>query len=79
MKIKISVQAALFNETEKLAKRLGISRSALYQRALRSYIEQYEADRITRSLDALYGDATVGSALEPEFAHLQRTSLPVDW
>ena len=79
MKITISIHVSLAKAAGKLAKRLGITRSTLYQRALRLYIEQCEADNITRSLNSLYSDASVDSVLEPEFAHLQRTSLPVDW
>ena len=80
MKITISIPDALFNKAKKLAERLGVSRSVLYQRAVRSYIEKYFADEITESLNALYGDPQVESMLNPEIKHFQNMTLAAtDW
>jgi hypothetical protein len=80
MKTTISIPDSLFIKAEKLAERLGVSRSVLYQRAMRSYIEKYTADEITESLNALYGDPQVESMLDPEIMHFQNMTLAAtDW
>ena len=80
MKIAISIPDSLFTEVEKLAERLGVSRSVLYQRAVHSYIEKYAADEITESLNALYGNAMKESTLDPDIKHFQNMTLSAtDW
>ncbi len=80
MKTTISIPDSLFIKAEKLAERLGVSRSVLYQRAMRSYIEKYTADEITESLNAVYGNAQGESLLDPEIKHFQNMTLAAtDW
>lgn len=80
MKISISIVDALFNATEKLAKRFGISRCDLYQRVIRSYTEQRQADCITEALDALYDGTGAESGLDSSIENLQGVSLAAaDW
>lgn len=80
MKISISISDALLYAAEKLAKRHGISRSELYQRAMHSYIEKHRADSVTESLDTLYAGADSEIILDSDIEHLQNVSLAsTDW
>ncbi len=78
MKTAISIPDPLFEAAERLAKRLRISRSQLYQRAVADYLRQHEQQGITEKLDALY--ETESSRLDPILDALQGASLvKEDW
>ncbi len=80
MKTAISIPDSLFNAAESLAKRLGISRSELYQRAVYSYIEKHRAEGVTESLNTLYESDGISSGLDPVIEHLQGASIAKeDW
>jgi metal-responsive CopG/Arc/MetJ family transcriptional regulator len=51
MKIAVSVPNEVFERAERLAKRLEVSRSELYSRALREYLARHSPDEVTRALD----------------------------
>jgi len=51
MKIAVSVPNEVFDRAERLAKRLEVSRSELYSRALREYLARHSPDEVTRALD----------------------------
>ena len=55
MKTTISLPDALFEAAERLAGRLGVSRSKLYTNALEQYITLHTVRRVTERLDAVYG------------------------
>ena len=55
MKTAISVPDDVFGEAENLAARLQISRSDLYARALKEFLERH-ADQVTTTLDTLCSD-----------------------
>ena len=57
-----------------LAKRLGVSRSELYARALAEFIAKHKADQITQRLNAVY--AAEGGRLDPALAAAQSRALP---
>lgn len=57
MKTAISIPENLFEAAEKVARRLGISRSELYQRAVARYLEQQSSDVVREALDTVYGKA----------------------
>ncbi len=59
MKVAISIPDDVFEDAERLARRLGISRSLLYSRALRDFVARYEPDHVTAALDVVV-------AVEPE-------------
>mgnify|MGYP001818187608 CR=1 FL=1 len=46
---------------ERLAKRLKVSRSELYSRALREYLARHSPDEVTRALDVLCEELDTGS------------------
>jgi metal-responsive CopG/Arc/MetJ family transcriptional regulator len=54
MKTAISVPDPVFEAGERLADRLGVSRSRLYSAALREYLKQHDDDEITRRLNEVY-------------------------
>lgn len=53
MKTAISIPDDLFAEADRLARELGTSRSQLYSRAIREFIERHSPDRVTASLNAV--------------------------
>lgn len=80
MKTAISIPDSLFDAADRLAKRLGVSRSELYQRAVLSYVEKHKAEGVTESLDTLYESGSVSSSLDPVIEHLQGASIAKeDW
>jgi hypothetical protein len=55
VKTAISIPDNLFEAADKLARRLGISRSELYQRAVARFLEQQGSDVVREALDTVYG------------------------
>lgn len=74
MKTAISVPDRIFEAAERVAKRLHISRSELYARAVARFVEEHRGDMVTDTLDRIYAD--VDSTLDPALARLQAVSLP---
>ncbi len=73
MKTAISVPDPLFEEAERLSKRLRIPRSQLYAKALKEYVERQRSKRIREALDEVY--STESSELDPVIARLQGEAL----
>jgi len=61
MKTAISIPDPVFNEAEGLARKLGISRSRLYARALSAFVASHSPERITEAMDAAVAAAGEGS------------------
>lgn len=79
MKTAISIPDDLFAAADRLARRLGMSRSQLYRTALAAYLEHHDEDEITARLDQVHGRAEPVT-LDPVLERLQRASLPLeDW
>lgn len=51
MKTAISVPDDVFEDAERLAKRMKKSRSELYSRALREFVMRHAEDRVTEAID----------------------------
>ena len=62
MKTAISIPDDLFEQSEELAGRLGLSRSGLYQRALEELLARVDERSVTARIDQVLKDA----AGEPE-------------
>jgi predicted transcriptional regulator len=73
MKTAVSVPDDLFQAGERLARRLGLSRSGLYARALQEFLARHD-DEITRRLDEVYSHEP--SAADPAVPLLAARSLP---
>lgn len=78
VKTAISIPDALFEAAEGLARRLGITRSELYQKAVAALVEKHEARAVTDALDELYGRKPDIATLDPGVEALQTLSLPKD-
>ncbi len=78
MKTAISIPDKLFKAAEHLAKRLGVSRSELYQLAVSRLLAEHKDDTTTESLNRLYGEDPSISELDPVLSQLQLTSLEED-
>ncbi len=61
MKTAVSVPNEVFERAERLAKRLKVSRSELYSRALREYLARHSPDEVTAALDVLCEDLDTGA------------------
>ncbi len=59
MKTAISIPDDVFEDAERLARRLGHSRSQLYSRAVREFVARHDPDRVTAALDAIVTDEPV--------------------
>jgi predicted transcriptional regulator len=73
MKTAVSVPDDLFEQAEHLAKRLDISRSQLYQRALLEFVARHSPESITTTLDRVCGE--IEPSAEPFVARATRRSL----
>jgi predicted transcriptional regulator len=80
MKTAISIPDALFEAGEQIARRLGVSRSELYQRALRAYLREHRGDGVTEALNELYSDRGETARVDPVLEAIQRASIASeDW
>ena len=75
MKTAISIPDDLFRAAERAAKRLGISRSEFYQRAVASFLERQSDALITDALNTVHvSEAPTG--VDSVLDRMQRASLP---
>jgi predicted transcriptional regulator len=75
MKTAISIPDPLFNAVERLAKRLGISRSELFQRAVKEFLGNHKDKGVTEALNEVYGSDRVKAGLDPLLEHMQVASI----
>ena len=78
MKTAISIPDDLFRSADETAKNLGLSRSALIQRALEDFIDGQNQKAIIDGLNKVY--SKVDSSVPREIQNYQRNSLQSeDW
>lgn len=78
MKTAISIPDELFASAEAFAKQRGLSRSELFQKAVKSYLEGHQPDSVREELDRVYG--SVPSKLDASAELAQAEVLtPEDW
>jgi antitoxin MazE6 len=78
MKTAISIPDDLFSSADRLAKRLHMSRSELYSRAVAEYVAEHRSACVRERLDEVYGAAP--TSMEPSLLDAQAASLPdEDW
>ena len=75
MKTAISIPDPLFAAADQLARRMGLSRSELFQRAVKDFLEEHKEAAITEALDEVYGDEE-GGQLDGVLEQLEIASLP---
>lgn len=73
MKTAISIPDDVFKEAESTARRLGMSRSELFSKAVAAFIEAHRSRRITEALDRVYGAKQ--NRVDPALARLQRRTI----
>ncbi len=73
MKTAISVPTPVFEQAEELARRLRMSRSELYTRAVEALLAADRDREITARLDEVY--AKESSDLDPVLTHLQASAF----
>ena len=78
MKTAISLPDPLFEAAERLAKRMGISRSELFQRAVQAFLQEHKDEGVTEALDQVYGRPSGEGRLDPLLEQLQLASLSKD-
>jgi metal-responsive CopG/Arc/MetJ family transcriptional regulator len=76
MKTAISIPDSIFEAAERFARRLGISRSELYSKAVTAYIQEHRNDSVTEALNELYSEEK--SSLDPVVRSMQLASLSED-
>ena len=78
MKTAISIPDPLFAAAERASRRLGISRSQLYSKAVQAYLEAKRSQGIKEVLDAVY--SAEDSRIDPVLAAMQAASIkPEEW
>jgi len=79
MKTAISLPEPLFQAAERLAKRMGLSRSLLFQRALQTYLREHQDSGVTETLNSVYDLETEAAGLDSLLEECQLTSLTLDY
>jgi len=74
VKTAISIPDDLFELADRLAERLGISRSQLYQQAIARFVASHDEAVTTERLDSVYAKRGT-SALDPVLENLQGASI----
>lgn len=77
MKVAISLPDPLFEAAEEIRKRLGVSRSRFYSKAVEAHVRIHRAGEIREALDSVYGEGQ--STLDPFLEHLQAEALREEW
>ena len=78
MKTAVSIPDPVYQDAERLAKRLNTSRSELYARALAQFIGDHAPDRVTEALNAVV-DATDTASDEFVQAAARRMIDRAEW
>ncbi len=73
MKTAISIPDEIYHSADQFAKRLGISRSELYSKAVSNYINANKNEAVTKALDQIY--AKENSEIDPVINLMQLRSL----
>ena len=76
MKTAISIPDVIFETAEKMAHRLGVSRSQLYTTAISDFIREHQNDGVTKKLNDIY--TSEPSNLDPIYHAIQYASLEKD-
>ncbi len=78
MKITISIPDQLFESVERRAKRLGMSRSEIYSKAVAYYLDKKLPLALWERLDEVYGTGAESSQLDAETATIQSQSIATE-
>ncbi len=70
MKTAISIPDPIFKTAERLARRLGITRSYLYTKAVTEYVQKHKNDKVCEKLNEIY---------ERESSSLDSVTQAIQW
>ncbi len=76
MKTAISIPDDIFVSADHLAKRLNMSRSELYARAIQQYIAECRLVGVKEKLDQVYASENV--SVDPAVLNAQAISIPME-
>lgn len=79
MKTAISIPEPIFKLAERTAKRLGMSRSELFTRAVEQYVSAERDARITASYDEAFSDTGTDDITEFRRAAARSTVAAIQW
>jgi len=77
MKVTVSLRDEVFASADSLAKRLKVSRSALYATAVAEYVAKHHDEDVTARLNAVYADSPSG--IDRGVRRAQARSVAEDW
>ena len=75
MKTAISIPDPIYRAADRLAKRLGVSRSRLYTKAVAAYLERHREEETIAALNEVYGETPDESQLPEDLRMLQGASI----
>jgi hypothetical protein len=73
MKAAVSIPDPVFKAADKLAHRMGVSRSRLYSVALERFVQEHDDEAITAKINEIY--AHESSSLDPVLQSIQFRSI----
>jgi hypothetical protein len=73
MKAAVSIPDPVFSAADRLAARLGMSRSKLYSVAVERFLQEHDDDAVTAKLNEVY--AREPSSLDPVLQSIQTRSV----
>jgi len=76
MKTAISIPDDIFVSADHLAKRLNMSRSELYTRAIQQYVAECRHAGVKEKLDQVY--ASENASVDPAVLNAQAASIPAE-
>ena len=80
VKTAISIPDEVFEKAERCAKKLGVSRSELYARAVQRFLEQHQAHEIRASYDRAFApDAGEDDTTQMVSAAARKALAKVEW
>ena len=79
MKTAISIPDDVFDQAERAAKRLGLSRSELFTRAIQTFLTTRAEESITKSYNAAFDDADTSDVDDFRRESTRRALLEVEW
>lgn len=78
MKTAISIPDNVFRSADTMAKRMGVSRSQLYSKAMEEFLARHRSKQVTARLDDIYSEED--SSIAPELTKAQmKTVVHEEW
>ena len=74
LRTTISIPEDIYRDAEEVAKRLGMTRSQLYSKAVSDFLNRYRKDDMKAKLNEVH--ATWSPCFDPVLATMQLASLP---